>query len=941
MDVLTRPYQGDLDFGSLANAAWALSDKGHTTARRLGSLNLTESGLDADISWLGPLLYAQTYDPRDDRKPLARCRLSDIKEVAIELCKWAMRHLEDEALVQFAIANERLLLTDLQGPFFDQLTRILQHRRQSTPVREPFGLFWELLVGVAGSYNEVRASDNLWRLGPVGATPFPELRAVISSLQARLRWPQKSFGLRLEHSDKPEVLGDLARYRISDRLDHHNHHRFRDIFVLGAGNALTLRNDLGPCVDDLTSLMVQTCKLGAKINLLSERNSSRWIRELIALDARNQLELDDWEWLIEALVQSFEAASHEQRDLAVCAAQRWRTLWKMENQALFGRLYLHAAMRLPELPADDSINICVRQGNVLWSYEYEPELLALLRVKGTQLSPDCLGVLIEQFLAGPPREEHESPQVDLRQGKRLAKFQQAGVSLGGRAAQMAREYVAQHPPTEDPREDEVQYRVVEARWVGPPSAKELMGKPIDEVITLVALGSSDEYGFPHDEWSKARQVADWLRQETGRIAETLEGLAGREDTPAGFVDGLFWALRDVTTQPEVLAQIDRITAVLTACPSIVDASFNACAAWIKTLAASELSNEALWPIWEMVRARAPAENAQPDTDISLTAAINSAGGYLAEAILDRLWKTEPNAGERLPAAVRERLTPLVSGASLLAVHARLVCMPPLDALDAVDPEWTRQNLLPHLSWADRENDPHVAALWSTHLSYGRWSLDLMAAFKVDFLATLDKGDSLDEEAFRSACWRFAALGIDRTGLLNEAETRDGLQKIQAKGASFVLDLLETRLRQSEQPGNQWREMLAPWLAAHWPRQEAFRNTKIFSTAADMLLETADAFVDALRDLEDLHLVDVIGGDQSVLFRLADAENIDENQRNERRFPYTSSFPREVCRLLDRILPADLPGYERHYLGPIIRVIEQNLGQGPTPICLAHLRDRAQ
>jgi hypothetical protein len=478
------------------------------------------------------------------------------------------------------------------------------------------------------------------------------------------------------------------------------------------------------------------------------------------------------------------------------------------------------------------------------------------------------------------------------------------------------------------------------RWVGPPSAEELIGKPIDEIITLVALGH-DEHGFPHTEWSKAKQVADWLGQETGRFAETLEVLAGREGTPASFVDGLFWALRDVTTQPEVLAQIDRISAVLTVCPSIVDASLDECTAWIKALAASELSNEAFWPIWEMVRARAPAENATPDAEISQTAAINSPGGHLTEAILDRFWRTEPKAAQGLPADVRKRLTQSVSGASLLAVHARLVCMPPLHALDAVDPQWTRQNLLPHLSWVNRETDPEVAALWSTHLQYGRWSLDLMAAFKADFLTTLDKGDSLDEGAFRSACWRFAALGIDRTGLVDEADTRDGFQKIKAKGARFILDLLETRLRRSEQPGNQWREMFAPWLAAHWPRQKAFRNTEIFSAAADMLLETADAFVEALQVLEDLHLVDVIDGDRRVLFRLASAENVVDGQRNQDRFPYASSFPREVCQWLDRILPTNLLGHQRHYLGPIVSVIEQNLGEGVPPISLARLRDRAQ
>jgi hypothetical protein len=52
MEILTKPYQGEVDSGNLANAAWALSDKGHLAARRLGSLDPKETPPDADISWL-------------------------------------------------------------------------------------------------------------------------------------------------------------------------------------------------------------------------------------------------------------------------------------------------------------------------------------------------------------------------------------------------------------------------------------------------------------------------------------------------------------------------------------------------------------------------------------------------------------------------------------------------------------------------------------------------------------------------------------------------------------------------------------------------------------------------------------------------------------------------------------------------------------------------
>ena len=626
--------------------------------------------------------------------------------------------------------------------------------------------------------------------------------------------------------------------------------------------------------------------------------------------------------------------------MAVSVAQRWRSLWQIDNQALFGRLYLHAVIRLPELSADEAIRLCLDRRDVLWAYEYEPEFLAFLRVRGSQISDDLLHALSEQLLVGPPHEVPGSPDVDGERRRRLAKLLEAGVSLEGRARALADEYLAQRPPSEDPREDEVRYRVVEAGWFGPPSGKELVGKSIDEIIRLVDQ-RHDEHGFPRDRWSRAKQVADWLRQDRSRVAETLEALQRRDATPPGFADGVFWALRDLTTQGEVLEQTTRVAAALAESRGTIDASFDACAAWIKALATADISDETFWPIWDLVRARAPADDAVPDKDMSLTTAINSAGGYLTEAVVDRFWKTEPQAGQGLATGARERLTWLVSGASRIAVHARLVCMPPLHALYAVDPDWTRQSLLSHLNWADQGPNLEVSALWSAHLNHGRWSLELMAALKADFLATLEKRETLHEGAYRSACWRFAALGIDRPGFLDDAEIRDGFHSMGPEGAVFLLDFFESRLRQSEQPERQWREMISPWLTTHWPRQERFRTVAVHTEAAEMLLQTGERFPEALRALENLHLIGLVDHNRLVLFRLARGESADAQQETGRRFPYASSFPDQVCRWLDRILLPNLPGHDRIYLNTVIEAIERDVGGAMAPQCLLHLRERAR
>jgi hypothetical protein len=627
-----------------------------------------------------------------------------------------------------------------------------------------------------------------------------------------------------------------------------------------------------------------------------------------------------------------------QQGLAIGVAQRWRMLWQIENQTLFGRLYLHAAMSLQELSVDEAIGTSLERGDVLWRYEYEPELLALLRIRGSEISQALLSALVAQLLTEPARDEDRTPDVDYKRRKRLAKLLQAGVSLEGPARVFADEYLAERPPAKDPREDEVRYRVVEARWVGAPSAKELTGKRIEEIIELLGQGR-DEHGFPHDEWSRAKRVAEWLRQETSRIVETLEALAARNDTPAGFTDGVFWALRDVTTQREVLDQIERAVETLDASPSMIDAAFDACSAWVKALATGDVPDDTFWRIWDLVCRRAPADEAVSTEDMSLTAAINSAGGYLTEAVLDRFWKTEPRVGQGLPTGVRDRLTQLVSGTSRLAAHARLVCMPPLHALYAVDPDWTHDSLLGYLRWTDPENDPEVSPLWATQLNYGRWSLDLMAALKDDFLITLGKKENLDD-AYRSACWRFAALGIDHPNFLSDAEVRDGFHSMGPEGAVFVLDLFETRLRQSEQPESQWREMMAPWLVTHWPPLERFRTEAILTAAAQMLLETRGAFSEALQTLQGLHLVGLINRDRLVLFGLARAEDASGEEGSD-RFAYATSFPVEVCRWLDQILPPNLPGYEQHDLNTIIAAIQRHVRAPVDPECLVHLRERAQ
>jgi hypothetical protein len=200
MEAVNRPFQGDIDADNLANAAWALSDKGHKTARRLGSLDSEVTNSDANITWFGPLLGATIIHPLDNRRSPKTCQLADVDEVVLQMCRWAMRHLENRDLVKWAISNEQLLLTRLRRPFFHSL--VIKLHVKNKIVSEPFRLFWQLLIDAAADLNELRDLDIFWRMALGGKTPTDELSSIVGRLQPRLRWPDHPFGRRAVTSVK-------------------------------------------------------------------------------------------------------------------------------------------------------------------------------------------------------------------------------------------------------------------------------------------------------------------------------------------------------------------------------------------------------------------------------------------------------------------------------------------------------------------------------------------------------------------------------------------------------------------------------------------------------------------------------------------------------------------------------------------------------------------
>ena len=943
LEITRQPYSTDPEDRGVRTAAWALADERGRTAERLASLTSEHTAEaiednanatpdlpdDAHISWLGPLLQAEVLDPRDHRHPSETCKLSDVPDVARHLCRWAVRHLETRELVEWAIDNQGVLLSSLREPFFEALIRRMHGQRGLPPVAAPYCTFWEVLIEIAVRLNTTKDWRSLFRPGTAEPGTPESVMCFIQRSDIGIAWPSKPWRWVDESDEEGHGLSRLARFELAGLGGRDDLQRFKDLFADPVDRERA-RGDLAPYLDDLTSLLLAICRLGRMIEAPFATGWSIDERPSIQSDESNNLELADLSWLIEAIVLSFARATTDDADNAVAAALRWRHLWRRGGFSLFGRLYLHAATVLsPRISADRLVDDLLDPTEALWSAEYRAEVLPVLRLRVAKASHERQEALVGRLLESPPADifrEDSDVIIERFRGQRLAWLKLGGVTLERKALEFAEAYLAEKPLPEDPRADEVFYVRHTTRVGTIGSGPSLVGQPIDVILESLRA-EHDAEGWPIHRWDRARRVDGWLSQEPQRVVEALDAFAREPSLPDGALDGVFWALRSLKPDQLEAGKLGAtVELVLRHDDRLIAPTTTAVAGWLENIASwpeGRIEEESFFALWDCTFDHAPKEEMPTDENADLNSAINAVGGKLAEALRDCFWLTKPRVGQGLPDRFKSRLERLIHGETLASLHARLVYMQSLDPLFAVDAAWTREHLLPRLSWQGAFAE-QATWHWRAHLLYGAWSLQLSQAYRADFLETLGTPADRGSDTFRAACQRFAALGAIY-GLFSEPETRQAFQRIGPEGGVIVLETLSRRLIESEEPAEMWRKSITPWLQ-HWPHDGRFNTERMAKAAAELIIEADDAFPDALDWIERRGLIRPFADRYGILWRLTN-----EEQNTQRRRMLADRYSAELSRFLSQILfGPPLRQHERQTLTDLVRKIERNLDPNQPP-----------
>ncbi|MXN67480.1 hypothetical protein GR183_21455 [Stappia sp. GBMRC 2046] len=340
--------------------------------------------------------------------------------------------------------------------------------------------------------------------------------------------------------------------------------------------------------------------------------------------------------------------------------------------------------------------------------------------------------------------------------------------------------------------------------------------------------------------------------------------------------------------------------------------------WRKSPMAS-LPKERYLEIWDRIwvaSAKDPSEERDPKDAVGF--AINDPAGKLTEELLKYLWPKDAKVGGGIPQELSDRLKRIVERTDHSAVDASSVIVASrAEILHAVAPEFTKQNVLPLLSW---EGNPNAAAYWSAFLWPARISPDLFKLIEADCIIALQMPERFDENNYKRLCQIFLLASMEFKAA-SEKTVRDILDRIGAKGLEDMSSFLRHRILNSKKDAaTYWLQTVKPWIDTHWPRDAAKQTMHTMEDFAMVAVYSNASFPKALSWLEDNGLLGQTPTASTILFSLKKwEENTHEDFKDSSTLP--ERFPEEVLHLIWLTRPFQWDhGYAMEILG---RITEAN------------------
>jgi len=312
-------------------------------------------------------------------------------------------------------------------------------------------------------------------------------------------------------------------------------------------------------------------------------------------------------------------------------------------------------------------------------------------------------------------------------------------------------------------------------------------------------------------------------------------------------------------------------------------------------------------------------------------AINGPVGMCTEALFHAVAGEKQEEGSLIPDHIKSRLERLFAAPGEGSDHAVSIAAIRLNWLMYVDPDWTRERLVPMLAFDHPASEP----AWNGFFSAGCAPCPPLAEIIKPLLLELFpwvEGFSWDRDLSEFAAQWLGFMRVfhsDEPSGLTRGEMRSVLRAMSDETRNRFIFWLGQVGQKNE---NGWVKLVIPFISECWPRERLYRTSASVRAWIGLLDDTGDDFP-AVYDAVRAFLVPVETNDRP--FYRFTREIADEE-------PITTRFPEATLDLMNRVTSQVLtrPRYELPKVLDLIAETEPSLTSDPRYLRLIDLVERS-
>lgn len=809
----------------------------HETDRVVSLLNHGDaSQLLAELSpratWLSVLVEARTFD-NEKASP----------------GQWIADHFDDPHMIRAAAALHRL---DNNSAW--HLDRALERDREAVAAHRIRA--WELILDAKKGLPE-RDLDMRWyqiakrvRAGDAG---YDARRVIATLLKPRLV-VQRPYSL---YDEEPSEPGPESLYSLLT-IDFKSSRAAPSSEILQAWP--NDRDHSVALIGSLSRTLTDALEQAEAIGFLSGWDRSDHDVPSVAEHRQNQYRRAFYP-IVRLLADLWERLD----PLDELAARGLVQAWSESPFTLYKRLALFGATKATVTPEAAADLIMGLGDYVFWASGAQVEIMKLLTLRWGDLTAGDREKIEARIRAGIPRELFDQRDVEDDQWRsildgsifrRLKRLDEAGCALDVLSHRAIADIFERHPKWAPSAGDRDDFHTWSEMSYGPDGNPELLADVPDNALLEEALRIQRERAFDQgDLWRT------FCSTDPERALRGLTVSADAGDYNAEAWRCLIWAIdekTDVGFHASVVQQLLRMP------QAPFEALRGTIADWIRRkreqLALMPVDGStAYWVLWDRLAFEifaSPDLEGDPDIDQNLEMdALNSPGGVLAWTLCEALGETKP-AGAAGLGDLEPRFDLVARSTNRSGPLGRYHFARKLPYLDRVAPEWVAAEMLPRMRWGQAE----ASELWRSRSHTNVGSAQLFNTLLPDLKLALESGRLKDHDASNLVSHLFQVIVWHQRGdaLDYQFEPVDfrrlltvGTEEVRQHVAWLLWHLASSEKDDGEDNATRWRTLVEPIFKAIWPLDIGLRTSEVSDRMVHMLLETDDAFPEAVEAVADV------------------------------------------------------------------------------------------